>query len=120
MPNITSHIQPLDVGCIHTAKALYRKRHMAWILDQLRNTPEGETPMLRCTIRQAIEWFVAALNKDVSDAFVRNCWVAVKIWTPTRQMEDLRTGEEAVDLDEEEADATAECMIELADVDACR
>jgi hypothetical protein len=29
MPNITSQVQPLDVGVIQTAKALYRKRHMA-------------------------------------------------------------------------------------------
>eukprot|EP00873_Tetraselmis_striata_P010771 jgi/Tetstr1/431035/TSEL_020754.t1 len=133
MPNITSHVKPLDAWCIHTAKALYCKRPMTWILDQLHNTPEGETPMLRGTIRQAIPWFVAAL-KDVLDASVRNYFrVVVKI---TEQMEDLRTGcerqvvappevivveeeeEEAADLNEEEDNnAAAESMIELADVD---
>lgn len=35
MPNITSHVQPLYAGYIQTSKAFFRKRHMAWVLEQL-------------------------------------------------------------------------------------
>lgn len=89
-PNCTSKVQPLDAGVIQAIKALYRKRHMSWILNQLNNTPRGQKPMLRCNIRQSMEWFMAALM-EVTPATVVNCWVASKILTPA-QMHDLETG----------------------------
>ena len=53
--NCTSMVQPLDAGCIQTVKALFRKRHMSWILDQLNHAQPGVAPVLRCSVRQAIE-----------------------------------------------------------------
>ena len=51
-PNCTSKVQPVDAGCIQAVKALYRKRHMSWILDQLNAaTEEGNEPDIRCNIR---------------------------------------------------------------------
>jgi hypothetical protein len=61
-PNCTSHVQPLDAGCIQTAKALYRKRQMTWVLRQIsQSTPAGK-PQIKCNIRQAIEWFISSLH----------------------------------------------------------
>jgi hypothetical protein len=50
-PNCTSKVQPLDAGCIQSAKAIYRKRHMSWVLDQLGDGNDDNTPELRCTLR---------------------------------------------------------------------
>jgi hypothetical protein len=61
-PNCTPHVQPLDAGCIQAAKAFYRKRRMTWVLQQLSNTTPGERPLIKCNIRQAIEWFMSALH----------------------------------------------------------
>ena len=80
-PNCTSHVQPLDAGCIQSAKALYRKRHMSWILDVLAKTPQGTPPKLRANVRQAMEWFMMALV-EVSPEAVKNCWISTKILTP--------------------------------------
>jgi hypothetical protein len=52
-PNCTSKVQPLDAGCIQSAKANYRKRHMSWILDKLSDMGDGTTPEIRCTLRYA-------------------------------------------------------------------
>jgi hypothetical protein len=49
----TSKIQPLDAGCIQSAKANYRKRHMSWILDQISDMGDGTPPEIRCTLRYA-------------------------------------------------------------------
>ena len=38
-PNMTSHIQPLDVGIIHAFKAYYQKLYIFWVLD---NDEEGK------------------------------------------------------------------------------
>ena len=89
-PNCTSHVQPLDAGCIQTSKALYRKRHMAWILEQLAKTPDGARPQLRANVRQAMEWFMMALV-ETSPEVVKNCWVTTKILTPAMNQE-LATG----------------------------
>lgn len=91
MPNCTSAVQPLDAGCIQSAKALFRKRHMSWILDELASTAPGEKPRVKCNIRQAIEWFMSALGM-VSPSTIRNCWIKTQILTPT-QAQDLATGE---------------------------
>ena len=89
-PNCTSHVQPLDedncpsicrlscglflfvcvmgyvvvdvVGCIQTAKAFYRKRQMSRELQELARCPPGQKPVLKCNIRQAIEWFLSSLH----------------------------------------------------------
>ena len=50
-PDCTSKVQPLDAGCIQSAKAIYRKRHMSWVLDQLNDGNDDNTPELRCTLR---------------------------------------------------------------------
>ena len=82
----------MDAGIIQSAKAMYRKRQMAWILERLDEAAAASsTPDARCGIRQAMQWFMAGL-KGVPTTTVKNCWVATKISTPT-QMEDLATGE---------------------------
>jgi hypothetical protein len=81
---------------IQTAKALYRKRHMAWILQQLaawektKESAPSSKPLINSTVRQAIEWFMIALGQ-LPKASVHNCWVACKILTPV-QMVVLSTG----------------------------
>ncbi len=51
-PNCTSKVQPLDAGCIQSAKAMYRKRHMSWILNQLQNADGSNiAPDIRCNLR---------------------------------------------------------------------
>jgi len=52
-PNCTSTVQPLDAGCIQSAKANYRKRHMSWILDQLSDMEDITPPEIRCTLSYA-------------------------------------------------------------------
>ncbi len=61
-PKCTTHVQPLDAGCIQTAKTLYRKCQMTWVLEQLSVCSPGERAMVKCNIRQAIEWFLSALH----------------------------------------------------------
>ncbi len=91
-PNCTSKIQPLDVGCIQCVKAMYKKRHMRWILKQLAcvGKDASEPLEIRCNVRQAMEWFVAATH-EVSPDTVKNCWAVTKILTPA-QTELLETG----------------------------
>ena len=50
-PNCTSKAQPLDACCIQSAKAIYRKRHMCWVLEQLSDGDDDNTSELRCTLR---------------------------------------------------------------------
>ena len=51
-PNCTSKVQPLDAGCIQSAKAMYRKRLMSWILNQLQNADGSNiAPDIRCNLR---------------------------------------------------------------------
>ncbi len=50
-PNCTSQVQPVDVGCIKSAKAIYRKRHTRWVLDQLSDGNDDNTLELHCTLR---------------------------------------------------------------------
>ena len=60
---LMAHIFVDVVGCIQTAKALYRKRQMSWLLQELARCPPGQKPVLKCNnIRQAIEWFLSALH----------------------------------------------------------
>lgn len=77
LPSCTSKVQPIDAGIIQAIKALFRKRHMAWILEQLNNTPLGEKPMFSCNIWQAVEWFMASLH-EVGPTVMANCWIATK------------------------------------------
>ena len=52
-PSCTSHVQPLDdEGCIQTAKALYRKRQMTLILQQISQCPPAGKAQVKCNIRQ--------------------------------------------------------------------
>ena len=50
-PNCISKMQSLDADCIQSAKAIYRKRHMSWVLDQLSDGNDDNMPELRCTLR---------------------------------------------------------------------
>jgi hypothetical protein len=60
--NCTSHVQHIDAGCIQTEKALYRKRQMSWVFEQLSVCTPGERAMVKCNIRQAFEWFLSVLH----------------------------------------------------------
>jgi len=51
------------IGCIQTAEDKnYRKRQMAWVLQELGRCPPGQKQMLKCNIRKAIEWFLSSLH----------------------------------------------------------
>jgi hypothetical protein len=89
-PNCTSQVQPLDAGMIQTAKALYRKRQITWVLRQIADTPIGVAPQLKCNVRQAMEWFMQAL-REVPAETVKNCWIKTGILSPA-QNADLSTG----------------------------
>jgi len=89
-PNCTSHVQPLDAGMIQTAKALYRKRQITWVLRQIANTADGAEPQLNCNVRQAMEWFMQSLREVPTDT-IKNCWIKTGILSPAQNAE-LSTG----------------------------
>jgi len=91
LPNCTLMVQPLGAGCIKTAKALFRKRHMQCILRRLEiATESAEPPMVNCDVRQAIEWFMWALSQEPATS-VAYCRISTRILSML-QIEDLRTG----------------------------
>eukprot|EP00873_Tetraselmis_striata_P041718 jgi/Tetstr1/461982/TSEL_007055.t1 len=66
-PNCTSKVQPLDGGIIQAIKALFRKRHMSWILEQLNEAKaEGTQVLVRCSIRQAMECMLDKLSTSLA------------------------------------------------------
>jgi hypothetical protein len=58
----TSHVQPLDAGCIQIAKALYRERQMTWVLQKILQFPSAGKPQVKYSIRQTIEWFISSTH----------------------------------------------------------
>ena len=68
-PNTTSKLQPLDAGIIAAFKHHYRRKQIAWGLDQL---DEGRNPYSIDQL-QAMRWAQAAWNSLNESVFV-NCW----------------------------------------------
>jgi hypothetical protein len=67
-PNTTSKIQPLDQGIINSFKSKYRKKFLAWRIDQLEKGDDRKLPL-----KEAIYW-IAEAKEDVNQAVVKNCW----------------------------------------------
>ncbi len=75
---------------IQTAKALYRKRQITWVLRPIADTPIGVTPQLKCNVRQDMEWLMESV-RQVPTETVKNCWIKTRILSPA-QYADLSTG----------------------------
>jgi DDE superfamily endonuclease/Tc5 transposase DNA-binding domain len=68
-PNTTSKLQPLDAGIIATFKKHYRRRQIAWGLDQL---DVGENPY-KVNQLQAMRWVRMVWNA-LNPLVIGNCW----------------------------------------------
>ena len=71
-PNVTSVVQPLDQGIIVAFKAHYRRHHIAFFLDQIR---EGIKPKAaKINMMQVLRWTRDA-KKFIEGETIANCWV---------------------------------------------
>ena len=68
-PNTTSKLQPLDAGIIAAFKHHYRRKQIAWGLDQLN---DGRNPYSIDQL-QAMRWSVGAWN-SLDESVFANCW----------------------------------------------
>jgi len=57
-PNVTTYIQPLDMGIIHSEKALFRKNLVRHCLEKIGETDE----MVMATMKAKFFYFIALLN----------------------------------------------------------
>ena len=69
-PNMTSHIQPLDAGIIHTFKAGYRRLYCSMVLD---NDESGRADIYRIDQLHGMRLALHAWN-GISAFTVTNCW----------------------------------------------
>jgi hypothetical protein len=70
MPNLTSHVQPMDAGIIRTLKAHYKKSILAHSLDREQ---DGERDIFALDMLEAIQFLQAAWD-HLSPATIANCW----------------------------------------------
>jgi len=77
-PNITSVVQPCNVGIIRTFKAYYRKQFNNLLLDGYENNIDNPE---KISILDAFRLAVLAWVEDVSPATIANCFRHCKIWT---------------------------------------
>jgi hypothetical protein len=77
-PNMTSAVQPCDVGIIRTFKAHYRKRFNNLLLDGYENNIDNPE---KISIMDAFRLAIPAWVEDVSLATIANCFRHCKIWT---------------------------------------
>ncbi len=77
-PNMTSAVQPCDVGIIHTFKAYYRKRFNNLLLDGYENNIDN---LEKISIMDAFCLAVPTWVEDVSPAIIANCFCHCKIRT---------------------------------------
>jgi len=77
-PNMTSAVQPCDVGIIRTFKAYYRKRFNNLLLDGYENNIDNLENM---SILDVFRLAIPAWVEDVSLATIANCFRHCKIWT---------------------------------------
>jgi hypothetical protein len=68
-PNTTSKLQPLDAGIIASFKRHYRRKQIAWGLDQL---DDGRNPYSINQL-QAMRWTQGAWN-SLEESVFANCW----------------------------------------------
>lgn len=69
-PNMTSHIQPLDSGIIHSFKAQYRKEYIFCVLD---NDAIGAEDIYEITQLQGMRLVIKAWE-SITQQTVQNCW----------------------------------------------
>jgi hypothetical protein len=68
-----SIIQPLDQGMIATFKLCYKRKLVAWTLQQIDNNSNEDMEKLNVDLFQAMLWCVAACH-EFDDQTIRNCW----------------------------------------------
>ena len=71
-PNVTSVIQPLDQGIIAAFKAHYRKQHVSFIIQELKNKRPFKD--IKVNMLQVLQWSREA-RKFVDGETVANFWV---------------------------------------------
>jgi len=71
-PNVTSRHQPLDQGIIHSWKAHYKKK---WLAYMVYKADRGQDALEEMDVLKAIRWGINAWHLEVSDDTVRNCWL---------------------------------------------
>jgi hypothetical protein len=59
-PNVTSDVQPLDRGVIATFKMCYKRKLVAWTLQQIDNNSNEDLGKLNVDIFQTMLWCVVA------------------------------------------------------------
>ena len=89
-PNVTSVVQPLDQGIIAAFKAHYRRHHIAFFLDQIR---EGIKPKsVKINMMQVLRWTREG-KKFIEGETIANCWVKSGILSTVQECELKGDGE---------------------------
>ena len=71
-PNVTSRHQPLDQEIIHSWKAQYKRKWLAFMVSE---ADEGRDALDKMDVLKAIRWGINAWHNDVTNDTVRNCWI---------------------------------------------
>lgn len=74
--------QPFEAGVMKTFKALYRKSHLSFAVDQAE---EGRTRIFDVSLTRALHWVKQAWL-DVSADLIRNCWARTGLFTTRDQI----------------------------------
>lgn len=72
-PNLTSEVQPLDQGIIHTMKALYRKQMLTCLIAQADQEGTATQYCKAITVLHTIKW-IAVAWKNVEVTTIQKCF----------------------------------------------
>ncbi|CAB5367834.1 unnamed protein product [Rhizophagus irregularis] len=75
-PNTTAHLQPMDVGIIHSFKSKYKWEFCMHLIRQFDSGIDREKNKLN--VKEAIDYIAEAWN-SVSSTTIRNCWIKTGI-----------------------------------------
>jgi hypothetical protein len=95
-PNMTSKIQPCDVGIIRNFKAYYRRHFNHLLLHRLE---DGVDQIEKIDVLQAIRLVVPIWATDVKIATIQNCYKHCHIRTTKGPRQAAPTKEDLIDKD---------------------